>query len=247
MSETAVEASEIIPLPTDPGMPPVVLSREEAVQLSRSFSRRNLLKYAVAVGVATPLPARARMREQGVFDAPAPGQGADDENPPSKGEGVLGQPLSFWEQPRRLRIYRQETREFVDAVYWEDGKFVPQGYWQLCAVLRDTQQGLMTRMDPAVLDVMRGVYGYYLQAGLTAPIVATSGFRTQKTNNSLLGEGAARNSMHLYGKAVDLRIPGVPSLDIARLGLYFRGGGVGLYQGRGFTHLDSGRFRFWRG
>lgn len=156
-------------------------------------------------------------------------------------------PSDFWYRPRELWIRRQGTREEVKVVYWKEGKLLPEGYWQACAMLRDVKANRMTTMDPTLLDILRGVVGYYQAWKWPHPLVLTSGFRTLQTNQALSKEGSAKNSMHLYGKAADMFIPGIPSRDIASLGLYLQKGGVGFYPDRGFTHLDTGRLRIWRG
>ena len=155
------------------------------------------------------------------------------------------QPQEFWERPRELWLRRHKLKEEIRIVYWKDGQLVPEGYWQACALLRDVRANRMTTMDPTVLDVLRGIQGYYEQWDWKHPIVITSGYRTSQTNGGL--EGAAKNSMHLYGKAVDLYVPGIPIDHIRRLGLYLQQGGVGYYPDRGFAHLDTGKLRSWRG
>lgn len=178
---------------------------------------------------------------QAILDAvPAPGHHAQ--------RLQLGQiPADFWQRPRELWMRRQGTRDEVRVVYWKDGKLQAEGYWQACALLRDVRANLMTAIDPTVLDIMRGITGYYQAWEWPYPMVATSGYRTLKTNNALRSEGAAKNSMHLYGKAVDLFVPGIPTKDVVALGLYLQQGGVGFYPDKGFTHLDTGKLRAWRG
>ena len=163
---------------------------------------------------------------------------------------ALGEiPEDFWERPRELNI--QRDREHLKIVYWRNGKLVPEGYWAACQLLRDVRANQMTYMDPAVLDILRGLLGYYEAWGWSQPIIINSGFRTATTNNSLLSEGAAKNSMHLYGRAVDLHMEGIPVAHLMQLGLYFKSGGVGFYPPTsrriGFVHLDTGRLRTWRG
>ena len=186
-----------------------------------------------------------------------------DENEPDLGRRTLlkagcllgllaATPLSalasdFWEQPRRLRLYRPTTRESADVVYWEGGQLNYDGYYQACCLLRDTHQNQAVQMDSTLLDVLCGVQGYYKAYGFDSPILINSGFRTVKTNNSLLSEGAAKNSMHLYGKAADIRMPNIPAKHLGQVGLYFRQGGVGFYESKNFVHLDTGRLRVWRG
>lgn len=153
----------------------------------------------------------------------------------------------FWERPRELWLRRHLTKEEVRVTYWKDGQLLSDGYWQACSMLRDRRANVMTAIDPTLLDVLRGINGYYDAWKWRHPLVITSGYRTVKTNNALSKEGSAKNSMHLYGKAVDLFIPGIPTEHVAKLGQYLQQGGVGFYPSRGFTHLDTGRLRSWRG
>lgn len=173
---------------------------------------------------------------------------------PSAAPLQLGQiPADFWLRPRELWLKRQNTRQEIRVIYWKDGKLLADGYWQACAMLRDVKANVMTTMDPTVLDILRGVLGYYQAWQYNQPIVINSGFRTVQTNQALIvvgagkNEGAAKNSMHLYGKAVDLSVPGIPSRDIGILGMNLQQGGVGFYPSLGFTHLDTGRLRTWVG
>ena len=77
-----------------------------------------------------------------------------------------------------------------------------------------------------------------------ATIEITSGYRTLKTNDA--SEGSARHSMHLYGKAADIIVPGAPSTLIGDMVRRFNNeGGTGIYLGRGFVHVDTGSARAW--
>lgn len=161
---------------------------------------------------------------------------------------ALGEiPANFWDLPRELWLVRSATGEAVRATYYANGQIQPAGYWKLCALLRDVAANAMTAMDPLVLDILRGIFGFYQAWRYDQPIIINSGFRTLQTNQRLLTEGAARNSMHLYGRAVDLRIPGVRAQDLGRLAQHLRAGGVGFYVDQNFVHVDTGRQRVWRG
>ena len=100
-------------------------------------------------------------------------------------------------------------------------------------------------MNLVLLDILCGVQGWFRAYGVDKPLVINSGYRTKHTNDNT--EGSAKNSMHLYGAAADIWMPGVPVDSIAKLGLYLKGGGVGFYPSRNFVHVDSGRLRTWRG
>ena len=55
----------------------------------------------------------------------------------------------------------------------------------------------------------------------------------------------ARGSYHMQGKAVDLRLEGVDLVRVHRAALDLGRGGVGLYSGPGFVHVDTGPVRTW--
>ena len=77
------------------------------------------------------------------------------------------------------------------------------------------------------------------------PIELLSGYRTPATNAAL--RGSARDSMHMYGRAADIRIPGVPAAELAALMRLLQVGGVGRYDRGRFVHIDSGKIRNWTG
>ncbi|MFD2274259.1 YcbK family protein [Undibacterium arcticum] len=129
--------------------------------------------------------------------------------------------------PRELWLYRKSTGEQVRETYWDDGRIIPEGYIRLCKLLRDVQAGQAVQMDIILLDIMRGVYGWFEAYGVTKPLIINSGYRNVHTN--AVTEGAARNSMHTYGKATDLWMAGISTEYMARLGVYLSGGGVGYY------------------
>ncbi|RYB01867.1 YcbK family protein [Lichenibacterium ramalinae] len=99
-------------------------------------------------------------------------------------------------------------------------------------------------IEPRLFDLVAAVQsGMSLVHGGPLPLVLLSGYRTPAHNAAL--EGAARNSMHLYGYAADLRAPGYSPRAIALAASFFARGGIGLYDG--FTHLDVWKVRTWAG
>lgn len=152
---------------------------------------------------------------------------------------------AFWSQPRNLVLHRVSTGERVQATYWQDGNWNLEGYVRLCEVLRDVKESSAVQMDRTLLDMLFGMQQWLRQHGYNKPLFVLSGYRTLATNQSL-GEKAARNSMHLYGRAADITVPDVPPATIAAMAQYFKAG-VGLYRKQNFTHIDTGNERFWRG
>jgi uncharacterized protein YcbK (DUF882 family) len=100
-------------------------------------------------------------------------------------------------------------------------------------------------MNPVLLDIVYGVCGWTGYYGIHSPVVLHSGHRNARRNGSI--EGAVKDSLHITGDALDIHIPGINALQVARFGVWLGGGGVGWYPGKQFTHLDRGRLRVWKG
>ena len=156
---------------------------------------------------------------------------------------VLGN--DFWSMPRELWLQRAETGESIRAQYFANGQILMPGYVATCQLLRDVKAKAAVQMSPVLLDILCGMQGWLRAYGVEKPIIVNSGYRTILTNSKI--EGAARASMHLLGKAADIRIDGVSTRYLAELGLYLKGGGVGFYPSKGMVHVDAGRLRVWRG
>ena len=145
---------------------------------------------------------------------------------------------------RRLTLVRPATGEIAqDVPFWWAGAVHEEGLAELDRLMRDVEADEVQPIDLRV---------YYLLAMVQAefdgrPILVTSGYRTQATNERLRRRGidAARNSFHLRGRAVDIQLRGVEPRSMARLGLLLGLGGVGVYPT--FVHLDIGPRRTWRG
>ena len=151
----------------------------------------------------------------------------------------------FWSKPRRLFLKREYTNEQSEIFYYHNGKIDQQQYWLASYFLRDLRAKKMVYVDPKLLDLICAVQAWMTYYGNNNPISVLSGFRTLKTNSGL--EGAAKNSMHLYGKAIDFRVNGLKIKELASIAGQFGAGGVGLYPSSNFLHLDTGNVRTWNG
>jgi uncharacterized protein YcbK (DUF882 family) len=49
----------------------------------------------------------------------------------------------------------------------------------------------------------------------------------------------------MEGRAIDVRLAGVATAELARLALLQASGGVGFYRVSDFVHVDTGRVRSW--
>lgn len=142
---------------------------------------------------------------------------------------------------RALDLYRPQANERLTLNYLVDGQWAPEAYKKLCWLLRDVQANEFVQIDLELIAILDWIQGYLKQYGYTTPIHVLSGFRTKKTNDKT--EGAAKASFHLYGRAVDIRIPGLPVRYLGDLCAWLKQGGVGVYADKGFVHLDTGPVR----
>ena len=58
-------------------------------------------------------------------------------------------------------------------------------------------------------------------------------------------EGVAAHSLHMEGRAIDIRLEGVPLTRLRDAALSMQRGGVGFYGPSNFVHVDTGRVRRW--
>lgn len=143
---------------------------------------------------------------------------------------------------RSLRLYRGD--EQLEATYWtRDAGYNRDEYLNICWLLRDTQADRVFPINHGLLDVLCGVQAWLVRTGVDAPLRIHSGYRTPKTNKAT--EGAALDSRHIVGRAVDISVAGVPNIRLAQMASLLGRGGTGFYPGRTFVHVDTGDERIW--
>lgn len=148
---------------------------------------------------------------------------------------------------RKLALDHLHTREQLSLLYASNSDYIPESLNTLNHFLRDHYSGEIGKMDPELFDLL---YQIRQTLGSKASVQIISGYRSPKTNTLLRntrGGGVAKHSLHMEGKAVDIRLPGVPLKDLRDAALSMRGGGVGFYPGQQFVHIDTGRVRTWQG
>lgn len=146
---------------------------------------------------------------------------------------------------RSLTLDHTHTRERIALVYAVGKQYVPEALSTLNHFLRDHYLGDVGLIDPQLFDLLHGVQ-QVLGAGQSFHVI--SGYRCPTTNATLRstrGGGVARHSLHMEGKAIDIRLPGVPLSELRDAALSLRAGGVGYYPREQFIHIDTGRVRSW--
>ncbi len=127
--------------------------------------------------------------------------------------------------------------------YRSAGVEIPAALIDIDRVLRDYPTGKIHPIEVALLDLL---------VRLSARIGAgnfhvISGYRSPDTNEMLRkrGRGVSAHSLHMEGKAIDVRVPGVTLRALRAAALALGEGGVGYYPGPDFVHVDTGRVRWW--
>lgn len=161
-------------------------------------------------------------------------------------------PMSVWARSgftgaseRSLSLLNTHTGERLkEVVYWEKGLYIPDALQDINYVLRDHRTDEVHKIDPSTLDLMAAISR---KIDAKRPFEIISGYRSPQTNQYLRSAsgGVAKNSYHIQGKAVDLRLPGVPLKTVRNAALSLRKGGVGYYPRSNFVHIDSGAVRTW--
>jgi len=161
--------------------------------------------------------------------------------------------IDFWVKPRTLSVSRPASGEKASVLYWKDGEVIDSAYQELCHLLRDVNGKAAIPIDPKLIETLWASQAFVARYGLDRPLEILSGYRTPASNNRLIEQGvpAARQSLHMSGKAADVRIAGLTEEVLGGLVKSFRKGGVGFYYRSGpkggWIHTDTGLNRTWKG
>ena len=113
---------------------------------------------------------------------------------------------------------------------------------QVNSFLRDFRTREVHDIDPKLLDLLHRLAG---ELDAAEPYHVISGYRSPRTNSALRSKSGGVAKYSLHGKAIDIRIPGVPLARVREAALDLKLGGVGYYPGSDFVHVDTGRVRAW--
>ncbi len=143
-----------------------------------------------------------------------------------------------------ISFRNMHTGESFSGVYRVGDKYLPDAFERLNYVLRDFRTNEVFPMDPHIIDILSIITR---KIDTTDSYEILSGYRSPKTN-SMLGKrsgGVAKNSFHMYGQALDIRIPGYSTKAIRNIAKSIKAGGVGYYPRSNFVHIDTGKVRSW--
>ena len=111
-------------------------------------------------------------------------------------------------------------------------------------LLRDHRSGDVHSMDPELITLLARLQE---EVNVPGPYHIISAYRSPRTNDKLraAGRGVAKKSLHMQGKAIDIRLPGCELKTLRDAAIALGGGGVGYYAKSDFIHVDTGRVRRW--
>lgn len=148
-------------------------------------------------------------------------------------------------QPLPLSLFNTHTGERLNVAYrTPTGAYDPNALGKLDRLLRCHYTDEIHPIDPQTLDYL-SILDQQLGGGHDIHII--SAYRSPRYNELLRskGRGVANHSLHLQGRALDVRIPGVELDRLKETALLLGRGGVGYYPRPDFVHIDSGPFRRW--
>jgi len=147
---------------------------------------------------------------------------------------------------RRIRMYSGRTGESLDSIYWIEGEYIPEVLKEVNHFMRDWRSNEVIAMDPRNLDILAASHRLM---DISEPYMMLSGYRTAATNAMLRSKSrrVAKNSLHIVGKAADLRLKSRSVSQMAAAAESCSSGGVGRYSRSNFVHMDCGPVRTWGG
>lgn len=153
-------------------------------------------------------------------------------------------PHSIAQPERKLSLLNLHTGEQLNATYWAEGQYQTSELKAITHILRDHRTGDAHRMDNVLLELLNTLQ-QKMDSNETFQII--SGYRSPKTNAALSkkSNGVAKKSLHMQGKAIDIRLPGCKLSDLRKAAISCQTGGVGYYPKSNFIHVDTGTVRRW--
>jgi len=145
---------------------------------------------------------------------------------------------------KSLAFYNTHTGEKLKSIYWAEGNYVADSLREINHILRDPRNNEIHDIDTGLLDLL---FAVRREIETNQPFHVISGYRSAQTNAFLRAHstGVAENSLHLVGKAIDIRAPGRELRYLQKAAIALKGGGVGYYPKSDFVHIDVGRVRYW--
>jgi uncharacterized protein YcbK (DUF882 family) len=146
---------------------------------------------------------------------------------------------------RKLTFFNIHTNEHLCAPYYIKGKYDCKALNAVNYILRDYRTDEVIDIDRSLLDLLFAIAVKTKSPSGTFEVI--SGYRSPATNAMLRkkSRGVASKSLHMVGKAIDIRLSGYNTRRLRETAVKLKAGGVGFYPKSDFVHVDVGRVRYW--
>jgi uncharacterized protein YcbK (DUF882 family) len=148
---------------------------------------------------------------------------------------------------RAIKLFNTHTNETVSVVFKRGDDFDAKALEKLNHVTLDHRSGESHEMDAGLFDQL---FDLAQACGVAPDFEVISGYRSPESNAKMAareGSGVAKKSLHMQGRAIDVRLRKCATSKLRDLALEAKKGGVGYYQRSDFVHVDTGSFRTWTG
>lgn len=154
---------------------------------------------------------------------------------------ALSRPLNT---SRELSFYHTHTGKNLSIVYHDGTSYLNPALQEINQFLSDFRSGEIHPIDTRLLDAL---YLLHKKTSSDNSFEIISAYRSAKTNAKLRNNnnGVAKRSLHMQGKAIDIRLRGFNTKQLRNKAIAMKVGGVGYYSRSDFIHLDTGRVRYW--
>lgn len=145
---------------------------------------------------------------------------------------------------RILNFYNPNTEEDLTIACCIDAEYDARIVRRFSYFMRDHHSNKVHYIDPALIDLLYAVSVLTRSRGTFQVI---SGYRAPETNRMLrrTSRRVAEHSLHMEGRAIDIRMSDTDTRTLRKVGLALQRGGVGYYPSANFVHLDTGDVRSW--
>jgi len=150
-------------------------------------------------------------------------------------------------EERALELFNTHTNERAHVVFKRGAEYDPAALATLKKLLRDHRNGESHDIDPRLYDQL---FELARAANCQPHYEIISAYRSQESNDKMSsrpGSGVAKKSLHMQGRAMDVRLKNCDCAKLRDLALAAKQGGVGYYERSDFVHIDTGAFRTWVG
>ncbi len=155
--------------------------------------------------------------------------------------------LASTQSPKIINFNNLHTGEHLQTCYFDGKNFVNTELDKVNHICRDFRRNEIHPMDRRLLVQISEIQRLL---ATDAEVQIISGYRSPATNESLRAhghKGVARKSLHMQGRAIDIRLSGIDIAKVHKAALQMKAGGVGYYPGSRFVHIDTGAVRSWHG